>query len=530
MIMVLFDYICVMNYPDVLNTTDRNDFQEMVPQDMDDLRQQLETQISEMQGEILEEEEKLKAREEELGRVQVDLQEMQEKYLEEEETLLRKEEELNQLESDLKVKSEEFLVEEEEKLKTREEELIKLQEESEVKSKLYEESQELILEKEQELEKLKSQLEGEIRKRIEEEEKQRLKDAADDMMRTAKASRILYPFSAIVGQETMRLSLILNAINPSIGGVLILGQKGTAKSVAVRGLSEILPDIEIVDGCKFNCDPEEFDTMCTECKAKHKVGKFHLLQRPIRVVDLPLNITEDRLVGSIDIEKILGGGVKAFEPGLLAEAHRGVLYVDEINLLDDFIVDLLLDAAAMGINTVEREGLHISHPAEFIIIGSMNPEEGELRPQLIDRLGLQVRVEGIKEVSERIQIVEHRKEFVEDAISFRKKFEDDQQTLRDKITKAKDILEQIVTPPHLLKIIARLCMEFDVHGHRADIIIDRAARTHAALEGRLETNIEDVVAGAQMALPHRMRKMPLEEEEFNPDMLHRLVRSYEFGE
>ncbi len=530
MIMLLFDYICIMNYPDVLISTDRETFQEIVPEDLDDLRARLEKQISDQQSELLEEEEKLKSREEELSRIQIELEATQDKYLEEEETIRRKEEELSALEADLKVKSEEFLVEEEEKLKIREEEVIKLQEESEVKSKLYEESQEIIREKEDALEQLKSKLEDEIRRRIEEEEKQRLKDAADDMMRTAKASRILYPFTAIVGQEIMRLSLILNAINPSIGGVLILGQKGTAKSVAVRGLSEILPDIEIVEGCKFNCEPHEPDTLCTECKTKQKQGKFHLFQRPIRVVDLPLNITEDRLVGSIDIEKILGGGVKAFEPGLLAEAHRGVLYVDEINLLDDFIVDLLLDAAAMGINTVEREGLHISHPAEFIIIGSMNPEEGELRPQLIDRLGLQVRVEGIKDVAHRIEIVRHRKDFIEDPVAFRKKFDGEQQQLRKKIKQAKEILSQVVIPPRLLNIIARLCIDFGVHGHRADIIIDRAARTHAALEGRREVNVDDIIIASEMALPHRMRRMPLEEEDFNPNMLKRLVRSYEFGE
>jgi len=531
MVMLLLDFLAYLNFPELLEQTSRDQFEEMMPEDdLTELRAQLERQIAQKEQEILDEEERLQSRAEELNKVQMELKGKTEELLEEEEQLSRKEQQLSQLESDLKVKEEEVLLEEEEKVRMKQEEIEQLKEEARIQSDLLDESTEEIRRREEELDALKERLENEIRQRLQEEEKQRYREAMSQASKSEKAKRTLFPFAAVVGQEKMKLSLLLNAIDNSIGGVLILGQKGTAKSVAIRGLSEVLPDIKIIEGCRFNCDPDTPDELCAECRIKRSREGLTVFERPIRVVDLPLNITEDRLVGSIDIEKILSEGSKAFEPGLLAEAHRGILYVDEINLLDDYIVDLLLDAAAMGINTVEREGLHISHPAEFIIIGSMNPEEGELRPQLIDRLGLEIPIEGIKDVKQRIQIIDARKEYSESPDKFRVKYEPEQNKIREKIINAKKLLPQVVTPPKLLLIIAKICVEFGVHGHRADIIINRTARAHAAWEGRLEVTIEDIVTASEMALPHRMRKMPLEEEEFDTDMIRRLVRAFEVGE
>ena len=287
-----------------------------------------------------------------------------------------------------------------------------------------------------------------------------------------------------------------------------------------------MPDIEVT-GCKFICDPAEPDKFCTECAAKHKAGRLETYSRPVQVVDLPLNITEDRLVGSIDIEKILTEGVKSFEPGILAEAHRGILYVDEINLLDDYIVDILLDAASSGVVTIEREGLSISHPSRFIIVGSMNPEEGELRPQILDRLALQCDVVGIKDVQQRIDIVKRREEFTADPDAFRAKFEGERQGLRENVNKARELIPNVATPPRIYKLIAQICLDFDVDGHRADIIIERASRANAAFEGRLETTAEDLSVAASMALPHRMRRRPTEDEEFSEETLQKLVKQRE---
>jgi len=343
----------------------------------------------------------------------------------------------------------------------------------------------------------------------------------------SKTKRSLFPFAAMVGQNNMRRALMLNAINPEIGGVLIRGQKGTGKSVSVRGLAEILPEIEIVKGCRFSCDPNEPDKFCWECEEKLKEGNIETETRAIRVVDLPLNTTEDRLVGSIDLEKVLTEGVRAFEPGIMAEAHRGLLYVDEINLLDDYVVDVLLDSAAMGVNTVERESVSVSHPSKFIIVGSMNPEEGELRPQLLDRIALQVEVKGIEDIEERIEIMRRREDFNQDPQSFRQKYETKQREIKERIESARKILPSVVTPPNILQLIAKICVAFNVDGHRADIIIERAARSNAAYEGRRETTIDDVILAAEMALPHRMRKQPFEEEVFSSDLLRQVVKRFE---
>jgi magnesium chelatase subunit I len=346
----------------------------------------------------------------------------------------------------------------------------------------------------------------------------------EDIARQAtKTERVLYPIAAIVGQEKMLRALILNTINPSIGGVLIRGQKGTAKSTAVRGLAEILPETEMVEGCKFNCDPNDPEKFCWECLEKKRKGTMHIGRRQMRVVDLPVGATEDRVVGSLDIEKAVRQGVQAFDPGILAQANRGILYVDEINLLDDFVVDALLDAAAMGVNTVEREGVSVSHPANFIIVGSMNPEEGELRPQLLDRIALQVEVTGIYDVEQRIEIVERRNRFNDDPKQFIREFEAEQEKLRLKIVKAMQMLPRVTTTRDNLRTIAEICIAFNVDGHRADIMIERAARTNAAYEGRERITNDDIIEASEMVLPHRMRKKPFEEEEFSVDQLRALV-------
>jgi Mg-chelatase subunit ChlI len=338
-----------------------------------------------------------------------------------------------------------------------------------------------------------------------------------------KTHRVLYPFTAIVGQEKMKRALILNSINPSIGGVLIRGQKGTAKSTAVRGLSEILPEIEAVSGCAYNCDPNAEEKFCWECQIRKKERNIITQKHPMRVVDLPVGATEDRVVGSLDIEKAVTEGIRAFEPGILALANRNILYVDEINLLDDFVVDALLDAAAMGVNTVEREGVSVSHPSNFIIVGSMNPEEGELRPQLLDRIALQVEVTGIQDIEQRVEIVERRNRFNKDPDSFKKEFEPEQNRLHARIVKAQQMQNNVVTTRDNLQTIAKICIEFNVDGHRADIMIERTARTNAAFEGRDRVINEDIIESAEMVLPHRMRKRPFEEEAFSIEHLRRLV-------
>lgn len=341
----------------------------------------------------------------------------------------------------------------------------------------------------------------------------------------SKSSRQTYPFTAIVGQETMKKALLLNAINPEVGGVLIRGQKGTAKSTAVRGLSEILPEIEVVDGCRFSCDPHDTKKLCWECKERlKKYGTLPVKKRPMRIVDLPLNATEDRVVGSFDLEEVLKHGMQKFEPGILAEANRGILYVDEINLLDDYLVDVLLDAAAMSVVTVEREGVSVSYPARFAIVGSMNPEEGELRPQLLDRIALQVEVKGIHDPDERIKVISYRKEFNANPEAFVKKWLPEQEKLRKKVEKAQSLLDKVTMPLELLKTIAKICIDFNVDGHRADIIIEAVSRTIAAFEGRTRVTIDDIIEAAELALPHRMRRQPFEEAEFSSDLLRTMVK------
>ncbi len=310
---------------------------------------------------------------------------------------------------------------------------------------------------------------------------------------------LIFPFSAIVGQEDVKKSLILNAINPSIGGVLIKGDKGTGKTTAVRALADLLPPLKVVKGCPFNCDPDDQDSLCDSCKSED----FEVETKSMRVVELPLGSTEDRVVGSINIEKALKEGLKALEPGILADANRNILYVDEINLLDDNLVDVLLDAAAYGVNIVEREGISVAHPSNFMLVGTMNPAEGELRPQLSDRIGLHISVHSIMDLEERVKIMERREEFERDPTTFKATYKDQQDKILEKIVTARKILKKVNISRDLMEVIAYLCMEMGVDGHRADITILKASKTIAAYNFLEEVNLDHVEEAALLVLGER---------------------------
>jgi Mg-chelatase subunit ChlI len=336
--------------------------------------------------------------------------------------------------------------------------------------------------------------------------------------------RINYPFSAIVGQEKMKLALLLNAINPQIGGVLIRGERGSGKTIAVRGLSDILPEIEVAAGCRFSCDPSDISKMCVLCREEYeKAGKLPAQKRKMRVVELPIGTTEDRVVGTLNIERAIKEGVKALEIGMLAEANRGILYLDNINLLDDHIMDVLLDSAAMGVNVVEREGVSVSHPASFILIGTMNPEEGELRPQLHDRLAFHVEVKGLRNLHTRLKIVKQAAEFERDPVYFRKQHEAAEREITEKIVQARKLLPRVSMKDNFLRVTARMCIELDVDGHRPDIIITRAALAKAAYEGRLEVNEEDLRFASELTLGFRMRRTPFEEAALSTDKFQQVL-------
>lgn len=333
-----------------------------------------------------------------------------------------------------------------------------------------------------------------------------------------------YPFAAIVGQDRMKTALLINAVNPAVGGVLIRGEKGTAKSTAVRALVDILPEIEVVADCKFGCHPKDRSMMCDECLARIDAGEsLPREMRKMKVVELPVGATEDRVIGTLDIEQAIKRGERVFEPGILAQAHRNVLYIDEVNLLDDHVVDVLLDVAAMGVNVVEREGVSYSHPARFVLIGTMNPEEGELRPQLLDRFGLAVEVAGIDDIASRVEVVQRRIRYEADPAGFAEEWAAEQARLREMIVKAKEILPEVEIPESMLALIARIAVEMGVDGHRADITMMKASVTFAALAGKTVVTEEEVRAVADLALLHRTRRRPFEDFKFDSGKVEDLI-------
>ncbi|WP_344294840.1 ATP-binding protein, partial [Streptomyces synnematoformans] len=335
-----------------------------------------------------------------------------------------------------------------------------------------------------------------------------------------------YPFSAVVGMAELRLALLLNAVSPTVGGVLVRGEKGTAKSTAVRAIAALLPDVAVVPGCRFSCDPAAPDADCPD--GPHEAGRGDGV-RAARMVELPVGASEDRLAGALDIERALAEGRKTFEPGLLAEAHRGVLYVDEVNLLHDHLVDLLLDAAAMGANYVEREGVSVRHAARFLLVGTMNPEEGELRPQLLDRFGLTVQVAASREPDERTEVVRRRLAYDADPAGFAARWATEEDALRARIAAARALLPAVVLGDAALRQITATCAAFEVDGMRADLVMARAATALAAWAGRTEVAAEDVRQAALLALPHRRRRNPFDAPGLDEEKLDDTLREHAEG-
>ncbi|MDQ1020600.1 putative cobaltochelatase [Streptomyces afghaniensis] len=332
-----------------------------------------------------------------------------------------------------------------------------------------------------------------------------------------------FPFTAVVGQDDLRLALLLNAVSPAVGGVLVRGEKGTAKSTAVRALSALMPEVAVVPGCRFSCDPASPDPACPD--GPHAPGVAGQA-RPARMVELPVGASEDRLVGALDIERALSEGVKAFEPGLLADAHRGILYVDEVNLLHDHLVDLLLDAAAMGASYVEREGVSVRHAARFLLVGTMNPEEGELRPQLLDRFGLTVEVAASREPDQRVEVVRRRLAYDADPDGFAARWADEEAEVRARIVAARELLPSVRLGDGALRQIAATCAAFEVDGMRADIVMARTATALAAWAGRTDVLAEDVRQAALLALPHRRRRNPFDAPGLDEDKLDETLEEF----
>jgi len=321
---------------------------------------------------------------------------------------------------------------------------------------------------------------------------------------------VVFPFSAIVGQDEMKLALLIAAVDPSIGGVLVFGDRGTGKSTAVRALAALLPKMRVAVPCRYGCDPDA-SQLCEDCTTRRAEGKLRSRLAPVPVVDLPLGATEDRVVGALDLERALAHGEKVFEPGLLARAHRGFLYIDEVNLLEDHLVDLLLDVAASGENVVEREGLSVRHPARFVLVGSGNPEEGELRPQLLDRFGLSVEVRTPADLATRIEVVRRRDEFERDPDAYATRWQPEEERLRRLITAARRRLDKVVVSDEALEKAARLCMALGTDGLRGELTLMRAARAAAALEGARAVGDAQLRRVAPAALRHRLRRNPLDE-------------------
>ena len=333
---------------------------------------------------------------------------------------------------------------------------------------------------------------------------------------------MIFPFCAVVDQEEMKLGLILNVIDPSIGGVLIMGEKGTAKSTTVRALADLLPEIEVIKGCRFNCSPD--GPFCLECLEKKEKGEsLEVEKKKMEVVELPLGVTEDRVVGTIDVEYAITYGKRHFEPGLLAKANRNFLYIDEVNLLEDHIVDLLLDSAAMGINRVEREGISFFHPARFILVGSMNPEEGELRPQFLDRFGLCVQVKAITDKNLRKEVLKRKIEFDTDPEGFLKKWKNEQESLSQRIVQAKKNLSEVKVPEDIYKTVVDLTSQLNLDGHRGDIVLLKAAKAYAAFNKKDSVEKEDLKKVVLFSLRHRLKRLPFEEPEMEVKKLYELL-------
>lgn len=336
--------------------------------------------------------------------------------------------------------------------------------------------------------------------------------------------RVIYPFTAIVGQERMLRALILNAVDARIGGVLIRGERGTAKSTAARALAELLPPVEVVENCRFGCDPHSPITWCTECRERTNQGEtLPITTKQTAFVNLPVSATEDRVVGTLDIEKAIQKGERHFEPGVLASANRGLLYIDEVNLLDDHVVDILLDSAAMGMNIVEREGISFSHPARFILVGTMNPEEGDLRPQLLDRFALSVEIRGILEARQRVKIMTRNLAFEDDPAAFRMNWLAKEKELSEKIENARQLVSKVTYTSRDLLVIADLTASLEVDGHRADLVILKAARAQAAFEGRDAITPRDIALAAELALPHRVKSGPFRQSEIGIQALEERI-------
>jgi magnesium chelatase subunit D len=339
-------------------------------------------------------------------------------------------------------------------------------------------------------------------------------------VRRAGVNAVQYPFAALVGQDSLKLALLLNAVYPAIGGVLVRGEKGTAKSTAARGLAALLPTLSAIAGCPYHCDPTAAWSECPHCGVNPTPESREL---PVPFVDLPIGATEDRVLGTLDLERALREGRRAFQPGLLAAAHRGVLYIDEVNLLPDHLVDVLLDAAALGMNTVQREGIAFSHPARFLLVGTMNPEEGDLRPQFLDRFGLMVTVSGSRDAELRAEVVRRRMAFEADPVAFAKAWHEEEGRLRERIRAARTKLPSVTLSDALLTFISRLCCEFEVDGLRADLVLHKAARALAAWHDRDVVTAEDIRTAAEFALPHRRRRQPFEQPGLDGQRLNELL-------
>ena len=335
----------------------------------------------------------------------------------------------------------------------------------------------------------------------------------------------VFPFTRIVGQDSMKRALMLNVVDPGIGGVLIKGEKGTAKSTTVRSLNAILPSRKVVAGCPFRCEFGRADRYCPYCKERAEKGE-QLKPEDVhmRVIDLPLSATEDRVSGTLDLEHVLKTGEKKFEPGVLAAANGNILYVDEVNLLDDHLVDLLLDSAAMGVNYVEREGVSFTHPARFVLVGTMNPEEGDLRPQLLDRFGLSLDIKGERDVKRRAEVVKRRVEYDLDPERYIEGAKDELNDACSKLTKARDLLPNVIAGDDIVDMIVSVMIHFGVDGHRADITLMKAAKANAALEGRTRVTKDDIMATAELVLAHRLKRRPFEDAGLDREELERCLQ------